>query len=264
MVEKHRLPAFKAPEVMLLEPFLTINVEGAGEVMVKRGGRSEDFRVSPGSVFVLGAGYVPPIQVGGAMTSLFISLKPWMLAEYAGDLLALDLARLRNAYSVPDAHFYHIGMALNAEIEHGYPGGRLYGESLAAAMVAHLAARYSSVQGAPLDSRKAGIGSRRLRKVLDYIEEHLGQDLSLSDLGAAAGLSPGRFARGFREAVGLPPHQYVTRKRVARARAMLEASALPIAEIAANLGFESQSHFTAVFHKLVGATPRIYREQHHA
>jgi AraC family transcriptional regulator len=259
MLEKHRLPAFDAPEVMLLEPFLTINVEGAGEVMVKRGGRTERLSVSPGSVFVLGPGPVPPIHVCGWLTSIFISLKPWMLAEYATDLIALDVARLRNTYSVPDSHFYHIGMALNAEIEQQYPGGRLYGESLATALVAHLLSRYSE-RGAVLDSRKAGIGSRRLRKVLDYIEENLGQDLSMTDLGTVAELSPCRFARGFKEAVGLPPHQFVMRKRIARARAMLEASTLSIAEIAANLGFESQSHFTAVFHKLVGTTPRAYRE----
>ncbi len=263
MLERHRLPAFDAPEVMLLEPFLTINVEGVGEVLVKRGGRSERLSVSPGSVFVLGPGHVPPIHVGGSLTSIFISLRPWMFAEYASDLIALDVARLRNTYSVPDPHFYHIGMALNAEIEQQYPGGRLYGESLATALVAHLLTRYSSERGAALDSRPAGIGSRRLRKVLDYIEENLAKDLSMGELGALVELSPSRFARGFKEAVGLPPHQFVMRKRIARARCMLESSSVPIAEISASLGFESQSHFTAVFHKLVGATPRAYREQHH-
>jgi AraC family transcriptional regulator len=260
MLERHCLPAFNAPEVMLLEPFLTINVEGAGEVLVKRRGRSERLGVVPGSAFVLGPGHVPPIHVGGSLTSIFISLRPWMFAEYAADLIALDVARLRNTYSVPDPHFYHIGMALNAEIEQQYPGGRLYGESLATALVAHLLTRYSE-RGAALDSRQAGIGSRRLRKVLDYIEENLAADLSMTELGAVVELSPCRFARGFKEAVGLLPHQFVMRKRIARARGMLEASSIPLAEISASLGFESQSHFTSVFHRHVGTTPRAYREQ---
>jgi len=260
MLERHCLPAFNAPEVMLLEPFLTINVEGVGEVAVKRRGRSERLSVLPGSVFVLGPGHVPPIHVGGSLTSIFISLRPWMFAEYAADLIALDVARLRNTYSVPDPHFYHIGMALNAEIEQQYPGGRLYGESLATALVAHLLTRYSE-RGAVLDSRQAGIGSRRLRKVLDYIEENLAADLSIIELGAVVELSPCRFARGSKEAVGLPPHQFVMRKRITRARGILEASSIPLAEISASLGFESQSHFTAVFHRLVGTTPRAYREQ---
>jgi AraC family transcriptional regulator len=53
----------------------------------------------------------------------------------------------------------------------------------------------------------------------------------------------------------------VLSKRIARARAMLEASSAPLSEISASLGFESQSHFTAVFHKLVGTTPAAYRQR---
>ena len=83
----------------------------------------------------------------------------------------------------------------------------------------------------------------------------------MTELGAVVEMSPCRFARVFKEAIGLPPHQFVLRKRIARARKMLEASDLPLSEISASLGFESQSHFTAVFHKLAGTTPRAYRER---
>jgi AraC family transcriptional regulator len=259
-LERHRLPPFKAPEVMLLEPFLTITVEGGSGLELKREGKTERLPMGPGSVCVLAAGHVPPMHVCGPVTSLFISLRPWMLAESASDLLNPEAARLRNAYAVRDPHFFHIGMALNAEIEQGYPGGRLYGESLATALMTHLLAGYSE-RGLPADAHKSGIGSRRLRLVLDYIEENLASDLSMAELAAVVDMSPCRFARVFREAMGLPPHQFVLRKRIARARAMLEASSTPISEISCSLGFESQSHFTAVFHKLVGTTPAAYRSQ---
>lgn len=259
-LERHRLPPFKAPEVMLLEPFLTITVEGGGGLEFRREGRTERLMNRPGIVSVLGPGPVPEMNVGGPSTSIFISLRPWMLAEGAGDLLNVDGARLRNAYSVPDPHFFHIGMALSAEIEQGYPGGRLYGESLVTALMTHLLTGYSQ-RGPVLDLRQGGIGSRRLRLVLDYIEENLANDLSMAELGAVVAMSPCRFARLFKEAVGLPPHQFVLRKRVARARSMLEATTTPLSEISANLGFESQSHFTAVFHKLVGTTPAAYRQR---
>ena len=259
-LERHRLPSFKAPEVMLLEPFLTITVEGGGDLQFRREGRTEHLMNRPGVVTVLGPGPVPEMKVGGQSTSLFISVRSWMLVEGAGDLLKLDGTRLRNAYSVPDPHFFHIGMALIAEIEQGYPGGRLYGESLATALMTHLLAGYSEHAPA-LDRCKGGIGSRRLRMVLDYIEENLANDLSMAELGTVVDMSPCRFARLFKEAVGLPPHQFVLRKRVARARSMLEATATPLAEISANLGFESQSHFTAVFHKLAGTTPAAYRQR---
>ncbi len=245
---------------MLLEPFLTITVEGGGELQVRRQGRTEHLTNRPGVVSVLGPGPVPEMNVGGPSTSIFISLRPWMLAEGAGDLLNLDGARLRNAYLVPDPHFFHIGMALSAEIEQGYPGGRLYGESLTTALMTHLLTGYSQ-RGPAVDSCKGGIGSRRLRLVLDYIEENLANDLCMAELGTVVDMSPCRFARLFKEAVGWPPHQFVLRKGIARARSMLEATATPLAEISANLRFESQSNFTAVFHKLVGTTPAAYRQR---
>jgi AraC family transcriptional regulator len=259
-IERHRLPPFKASEVMLLEPFLTVTVEGGGELQVRREGRTEYLINRPGAVCVLGPGYVPEMRVGGPSTSIFISLRPWMLAEGASDLLNGDGARLRNAYSVPDPHFFHIAMALSAEIEQGYPGGRLYGESLATALMTHMLAGYSQ-RGRAIELCKGGIGSRRLRIVLDYIDENLANDLTLAELGAVVEMSPCRFARVFKAAVGLPPHQFVLRKRIARARDLLEASAAPLAEISGSLGFESQSHFTATFHKLVGTTPALYRNR---
>ncbi len=259
-LERHRLPPFKAPEVMLLEPFVTITVEGAGELEVRRNGRKERLPMSPGQVCVLGPGPVPSMHVIGRQTSIFLSLRSWMLAQCAGDLLDPGTGRLRNCYSVRDPQFFHIGMALSAEIEQGYPGGRLFGESLSTALMTHLLAHYSE-RGPLCELRAGAIGSRRLRVVLDYIDENLAADLSMAELGAVVEMSPCRFARVFKEAMGLPPHQFVLRKRVARARTMLEATATPLSEISANLGFESQSHFTAVFHKLVGTTPAAYRQR---
>jgi AraC family transcriptional regulator len=261
LLEQHRLPSFDAPEVTLLEPFLTITVEGAGEIEVKLNQKSERQAALPGTVCVMGQGPVPPIHVGGSITSIFISVRSSMLAEYAADLVDCGEARLNNAYSVPDPHFFHIAMALRAEIEEGYPGGRLYGESLTIAMVAHLLTCYSPSKPA-IDACRGGIGPRRLRLVLDYIDHNLASDLSIAELAAVVRMSPFRFARLFKEAAGVAPHQFVLRKRIARARSMLEASAAPLSEISASLGFESQSHFTAVFHRLIGTTPRAYRERH--
>ncbi len=244
---------------MLLEPFVTITVEGSGELEMRRGGRTERLPLTPGCVCVLGAGPVPPMFVDGMLTTIFISLRSWLLAQCAGDLLEPGRARLRNSYSVYDPQFYHLGMALGAEIEQGYPGGRLYGEALTTALITHLLSRYG---GRALDACRGAIGSRRLRMVLDYIEQNLGGALSMAQLGAVAQMSPCRFARLFKEAVGLPPHQFVLRKRIARARSMLESTAAPVAEISAELGFENQSHFTAVFHRLAGTTPAAYRHRY--
>ena len=258
LLERHLLPPFKAPEVMLLEPFLTIVVDGEGEVQLQREGKSERLEMGPGRVCVLGAGPVPPMRIGGRMTSIFISLRPWMFPEYAADSIDPATMRLRNSYSIPDPQFFHIAMALSAEIEQGYPGGRLYGESLAAALVTHLLTGYAldghAIMRAPARLDSGGCGWSWITSI--RISPATFRSLNS---GPWLILSPCRFARVFKQAVGLPPHQFVLRKKIARARGMLEASATPLSELSASLGFESQSHFTAVFHKFVGTTPKAYR-----
>jgi AraC-like DNA-binding protein len=102
---------------------------------------------------------------------------------------------------------------------------------------------------------------RTLARVKDYIEAHLDSALTMIELAQIAGLSISHFARCFRRSVGLPPHTYVKQRRVARARDMLAATDLPVAEIALVLGFSDQSHFTRRFREVMGVPPGAYRFQ---
>ena len=95
---------------------------------------------------------------------------------------------------------------------------------------------------------------------VDYIESHMGEDLSLDCLAVAAAMSPFRFARAFKNATGRAPRQYVTARRMQRARELLRSPRHDIAEVAYRVGFATQSHFTAVFHRHCGITPRRFRD----
>jgi AraC family transcriptional regulator len=100
----------------------------------------------------------------------------------------------------------------------------------------------------------------RLRAVLEYIEEHLEATLTLEQMAAAAHLSACHFARRFKGATGLPPHQYVLTRRVERARQLLQTgSDFSLAEVAAHAGFADQSQFSNHFKRIVGVTPGQFR-----
>jgi AraC family transcriptional regulator len=100
----------------------------------------------------------------------------------------------------------------------------------------------------------------RLRAVVDYIEEHLDASPTLGQLAAVARLSHYHFARQFKAATGLAPHQYVIMTRIERAKHLLQAgTALSLAEVAANAGFSDQSQFSRHFKRLVGVTPGQFR-----
>jgi AraC family transcriptional regulator len=107
-----------------------------------------------------------------------------------------------------------------------------------------------------------GLSDARLRLVFDYIEENLHRDISISELGALAGMSPDVFARHFKARIGMPPYRYVTERRIRRAEIFLAEEDRSIADVALAVGFSSQSHFTTQFSRFLSLTPTAYRARH--
>lgn len=99
----------------------------------------------------------------------------------------------------------------------------------------------------------------RLKRVLDYIDNHLAAKITLLDLAAIAGLSRMHFASQFRKATDVQPHEYLLTRRVRRAEQLLQDGTMPIVEIALTVGFQTQAHFTTVFKRFVGCTPCRWR-----
>jgi AraC family transcriptional regulator len=105
-----------------------------------------------------------------------------------------------------------------------------------------------------------GLSPRQLHQVCDYAVEHLEREISLVELASIAGLSPFHFARAFKRSTGLPPHAWLTRRRIERAQEMILAHpALPLIEVALCVGYASQTAFGAAFRRVVGATPAEWR-----
>ena len=159
-------------------------------------------------------------------------------------------------------HDHAVSEILNllfAEVESGGASGTLYAESLAHA----LAVRFLFL-GGQLPTRSHGTGiltQRKLRNVQDFIESRLDADLTLQRLAAETGYSRSHFLRMFRATMGMTPHRYVLKRRVERARQMLEQVEPSIAEVALRCGFSSQAHLTLAFRKEFGITPAEYRRQ---
>ena len=150
-------------------------------------------------------------------------------------------------------------MALKAELEAGAPSGRLFGESLATALAIRLLQRYNAF---PQNIRAftCGLPKSKLRQVTDYIHDNLNQDLPLVELAQMTGLSASRFKCLFKQSTGLSPHQYVIQQRVERAKRLLGTTALTIREVALEVGFADQSHLARLFRRIMGSTPKEYRD----
>lgn len=136
----------------------------------------------------------------------------------------------------------------------------LFTESLGALILVHLLRNY--VEGKARSSGPGGLGTRRLTQVIDHIEAHLGDDISLGKLAAVAGLSPCHFAAAFKASTGVAPYRFVLERRIERSKCLLlEHGSIPIVEIAESLGFSSHAHFTGHFRRLSGTTPSHFRAE---
>jgi AraC family transcriptional regulator len=136
-------------------------------------------------------------------------------------------------------------------------GDRLYGESLTTAL---FAAFFSARRKKHAPGVGSGLASWQLRRSKEYMRAHLAEDISLAELAKITKLSQSQFARAFRDSTGLPPYRYILRSRIERAEGMLATTSRSISEIAANVGFADQSHFTKAFRRFVGATPKRWRQ----
>jgi len=107
----------------------------------------------------------------------------------------------------------------------------------------------------------SGFDTRTLDDLVAYIDDHLSPGPALSDMGPLVGISPSHFARKFRQSTGLSLHRFVNLRRIQASFPLLRDSEIPLAHVAIDLGFASQSHFTRLFSEQTGMTPAKYRQQ---
>src|SRR5262245_22725795 len=108
-------------------------------------------------------------------------------------------------------------------------------------------------------SAPGGLPPYQLRQVAEFIHAHIDQSINLTQLAAVASLSPFHFHREFKRSTGLTPGKYVFEVRMERAERLLSESELPLAQVALQVGFADQSHFTVAFRRATSITPRAYR-----
>jgi len=111
----------------------------------------------------------------------------------------------------------------------------------------------------PTPQAHGGLSTRAMRRIQEYIEVHLSENIDLVMLSAVGGLSMHHFARQFKQSAGVTPHHYLIEKRIERAQEMLAHSDLSLSEIAFAVGFSDQSHLARHFRYIVGTTPREFR-----
>jgi AraC-like DNA-binding protein len=109
---------------------------------------------------------------------------------------------------------------------------------------------------------RGGLPPRVLRRVQEYVDSHISEDLGLEQLALTAGMSLHHFARAFKASAGVPPHRFVLQRRISRASDLLTGTDHRIADIAIATGFSDQSHLTRHFRQSLAVSPAAFRRSH--
>jgi AraC family transcriptional regulator len=209
------------------------------------------FVYTRGDIDIMPAGTSDSWHEEDANTSILLEVAPSLLRQTAEDIgVDPDRTGLERRHQVRDPQIEHIAWALDAERAAGYPGGLIYRESLGSALAIHLLGRYP----AALTSMR-GLSKPQLRRVADYIDAYLEQDLSLRRLAEVVGVSASHFKTLFKRSTGLPPHEYVVQRRVERAKSLLLRGDRPASQVAVETGFAHQSHMARCMRRILGTTP---------
>src|SRR5712664_1870997 len=167
---------------------------------------------------------------------------------------------LRRVDNLADGRLGALVAAVNAERIAGFPSGRLFLDSveqaLAVALVNGYAVRHRSVQ-----THRGGLGCARLRRIKEFVEARMEDELTLCEMAQAVGLSTAHFSRMFRKSTGETPHQFLLRQRVERAKEMLRSADARVMDVAVACGFKTQQHFAQIFRHECGASPTEYRQE---
>ncbi len=158
---------------------------------------------------------------------------------------------------VEDSGLLHLAQTFRAISEFDVAVGFSFVDSLGLALASRLVGLY--FKGPRESTPGTALANQRLRRVVDYIEENLGVPLYLSELGRLAGLSRIHFSAQFKAATGSSPYAYIQQRRILRAKERLANPAVRIVDIALDLGFSSQAHFTEAFRRAVGLSPAKWR-----
>ena len=220
--------------------------------------RLQKQRITAGQVLIMPACQPHTIQWRQTAELMLFYIQPEFLTQAAQEAKLQDTVNIVAQCTAADPFIQQLGTAFRAACQQNQAQGNPYLDSLATVLAVHLLTHYSTHPGHDCKDR---LPRYKLNQALNYIQDHLDQQIKLSEIAQLLEISQHYFCRLFKHSMGMAPYQYVLQQRVERAKQLLSQREIEISEVAFQCGFANQSHLTKLFHQFTGTTPRAYREQ---
>jgi AraC family transcriptional regulator len=260
VLEQRHFPSSELADVMYKPHVIVINISHSITGEYKKEGRFQRLFKERGAISLFPS-HQPfsqrlKVERGAFANILFLALNPVFISRVAEGLeLNANRIELIEKRRSTDPALHHIAMALRAGVQSGAALDRMYGEALSTALAVHLLREYGAVVLGPKRPYR-GLPREKLVRAVEYIQDQLDTDLTVSGIAQAVGLSPDHFTRLFKESTGQSPHRYVVEARVRKAKELLTTGKFTISEAAFHVGFADQSHLTRQFKRVFGLPPK--------
>lgn len=249
------------PTARFEQHHLLLNLQpNAHRVENWRDGKHRDFTYRQHEIVLTPAGMESGWRWHSQSRVIVVTLDPARLRRFAESELGMILTdrQVRDVPQAPDEELCRSGMMLLDALRNRGTGSQVIYEALARVFLVQLLQRYGEARAAAREFGR-GLSLSQHRRVLDHVAARFGGAVTIEDMARVAGMSPAHFARSFKATIGDTPYQFVMDYRMEQARKMLATRDLPLIDVALACGFADQPHFTRVFKRLTGQTPREYR-----
>jgi AraC family transcriptional regulator len=241
-----------------------MHLGGPKHVTRRRDGAPQSTIAEEGSLTLVPAGTAFTWRTSGPIAFAHLYIRPDQLDVVRSDedRLGGSGASLVDGVGRCDPQLQLLYRRLLEAIETSIPAAPLLLDSLLESFLVRLAQRHVSRPLAMHSASTVALAPHRLRRVLDFIEANLSRDVSLADLGSAAGTSQFHFSRAFHLATGCSPYQYLLSRRIEYAKVLLLATSESLETVSSRCGFQSQRQFAVAFKRIVGTGPKRYQLLH--
>ncbi|MGZ8940206.1 MAG: AraC family transcriptional regulator [Limisphaerales bacterium] len=246
------------------EPHISCNLRGLAEFQERDvGGKWITRKIQGGDLFVTRSRtpyevrFESPAGQELENLSLHVAVEPFLAAleaRYPGKTDRVEVID----YFGRDEILWPICLTCAELLAARVPGKSQRVAALTQLMAAHIVEKYTAI-GTETSAHRGGLPIGQLRKVEDYIAEHLAEEIPVEDLAELVALSASHFAHVFKATTGMTPLQFVTRQRITRAQQLIRETSRSLIDVGLEVGYSSPSHFAQVFRRVVGVTPTAFR-----
>lgn len=242
--------------------YIVMHLGGVKRVTRGAGGRAQTTVVQPGAITSVSAGTAHDWATEGPIGFAHLYLDPATVARTVHETFDRDprAVELMDEVGKEAPLLTALFMGMLAQIESPGFASRLLLDTLLQSFIVQLLSE-SSTLGAVTPAAPHSLAPRRLKRVLDFIEANLADDIELDQLAAVAGSSRYHFSRSFRDATGFPPYRYLIQRRIEAAKTLLLKDELSIGQVSAQCGFKSSAQFAVMFKRVFGTTPNRFRHE---